>query len=85
MRWMRSWARRWVGVRRSGSIPGALAHAHDLAHAVENTRLLEWACTVYWRAAAIGVPRTLTQSDLAAVVEAVVQRDYGTTRTREPR
>jgi L-fuculose-phosphate aldolase len=64
---------------------GAIAHAHDLAHAVENTRLLEWACTVYWRAAAIGVPRTLTQSDLAAVVEAVVQRDYGTTRTREPR
>lgn len=59
---------------------GAITCGHDLASAVENTRLLEWACTVYWHAAAIGTPRTLGPDELSAVVEAVVQRGYGTTR-----
>jgi L-fuculose-phosphate aldolase len=63
---------------------GAITHAHDLAHAVQNTELLEWACTVYWRAAAIGTPRTLSDADLAAVVEAIVQRGYGATQERRP-
>src|SRR5438270_580121 len=30
---------------------GAIAHAHDLAPAVEHSLPLEWACGVYWRAA----------------------------------
>src|SRR5579875_3477019 len=59
---------------------GAIAYGHDLAAALENAHLLEWACTVYWRAAAIGAPRTLTAEDLAAVVETVVRSGYGTTR-----
>jgi L-fuculose-phosphate aldolase len=63
---------------------GAITHAHDLAHALENTRLLEWACTVFWHAAAIGTPRTLSAEDLQAVVEAVVARGYGTTRSHAP-
>src|SRR5579875_25901 len=31
---------------------GTLAYGPDVDAAVANTRLLEWACTVYWRAAA---------------------------------
>ena len=38
---------------------GAVTYAGDLAKAVELALLLEWACTVYWRAASIGTPRTL--------------------------
>ena len=34
----------------------------DTSTAVELSLLLEWACTVYWRAAAIGSPRVLTPS-----------------------
>jgi L-fuculose-phosphate aldolase len=58
---------------------GATVFAHDLDHAVENALLLEWACSVYWRAAAIGEPRTLDENRLRAVVEAAVQRNYGMT------
>jgi L-fuculose-phosphate aldolase len=59
---------------------GAIAHAVDVEAAVEASALLEWACTVYWRAAAIGTPRTLDQDDLDAVLTAVTQRAYGTPR-----
>ncbi len=59
---------------------GAVTHAHDLATALRATELLEWACTVYWRAASIGTPRALTEADLAAVVEAAVSKSYGSTR-----
>lgn len=59
---------------------GALAYAGDLDGAVALTRLLEWACTVYWRAAAVGTPRALDEEARAAVVEAAVVRGYGTTR-----
>lgn len=62
---------------------GAITHGHDLATAVENAHLLEWACTVYWRAASIGTPRALTEADLAAVIETVVQSGYGTTHPRD--
>src|SRR5439155_5831954 len=36
---------------------GAITHAPDLDNAVELSLLLEWACNVYWRAAAVGEPR----------------------------
>jgi L-fuculose-phosphate aldolase len=62
---------------------GAITHGHDLAAAVENAHLLEWACTVYWRAASIGTPRTLSEADLAAVIETVVRSGYGTTHRNE--
>jgi L-fuculose-phosphate aldolase len=62
---------------------GAITHGHDLAAAVENAHLLEWACTVYWRAASIGTPRTLSEDDLAAVIETVVRSGYGTTHRNE--
>jgi L-fuculose-phosphate aldolase len=59
---------------------GALNYASDLDAAVEAALLLEWACEVYWRAAALGTPRTLDDDDRQAVIDAVTQRSYGTTR-----
>ena len=59
---------------------GAIAHAPDIAAAVDRALLLEWACTVYWLAAAIGEPSTLDESQRQAVVTAALARGYGTTR-----
>jgi L-fuculose-phosphate aldolase len=59
---------------------GAVTFGSDVDVAVDRTRLLEWACTVYWRAAMVGRPRVLDQEQLADVSEA-----YRTTaRTRRP-
>jgi L-fuculose-phosphate aldolase len=63
---------------------GAIVHAHDLATAVENSLVLEWACGVYWRAAAIGTPRILDPDQRQAVIDAVVSRNYGTTQPASP-
>jgi L-fuculose-phosphate aldolase len=62
---------------------GAITHAPDLENAVELSLLLEWACTVYWRAAALGSPRVLDEEERRAVVQAAVERGYGTTRPVE--
>jgi L-fuculose-phosphate aldolase len=59
---------------------GALVYGGDLAGAVRSTELLEWAATLYWRAAAIGTPRTLDDEQREAVVSAVASRGYGETR-----
>ena len=58
---------------------GAIVHAQDLDAALELSLLLEWACTVYWRAAAIGEPRVLGHEQREAVVAAAHSRNYGTT------
>ena len=58
---------------------GAIAHAPDMAAAVDRALLLEWACTVYWRAAAIGEPKALDEAQRQAVVAAALERGYGTT------
>lgn len=58
---------------------GMIATGADVAGALENARLLEWACELYWRAAAIGTPRTLTQADADAFFDAVTSRGYGAT------
>jgi L-fuculose-phosphate aldolase len=62
---------------------GAITHGPDLEKAVELSLLLEWACTVYWRAAAIGTPHVLDEAQRQAVVETAVARRYGTTRSIE--
>jgi L-fuculose-phosphate aldolase len=62
---------------------GAITHGSDLDKAVELSLLLEWACTVYWHAAAIGTPHALDEAQRQAVVEAAVARHYGTTKTIE--
>jgi L-fuculose-phosphate aldolase len=59
---------------------GAIAYAPDLGGAVELSLLVEWACTVYWRAAAIGTPRVLGEAQRNAVVEAAAERRYGAPR-----
>ena len=56
---------------------GAIAWAEDVETAVEQSLLLEWGCTVYWRAAAIGTPRTLDEEQRTSVVTAVAERGYG--------
>ncbi|HEX2232123.1 MAG TPA: class II aldolase/adducin family protein [Thermoleophilaceae bacterium] len=62
---------------------GAITLGADLETAVELALLLEWACTVYWRAAAIGKPVVLGAEQREAVVAAAIERDYGTTRKIE--
>ena len=63
---------------------GALNYAAELETAVEHALLLEWACTVYWRAAALGEPRVLDDAQRQAVVAAAVERRYGDTRPADP-
>jgi L-fuculose-phosphate aldolase len=62
---------------------GAIVYGPDLDFAVEQSLLLEWACSVYWHAASIGTPRTLDSEQRTAVVDAAVARGYGTTHRRE--
>jgi L-fuculose-phosphate aldolase len=59
---------------------GTVTYGGDVAGAVRATEVLEWAATVYWRAASIGTPRVLDEADRQAVVEAVVAKSYGATR-----
>lgn len=58
---------------------GAIAFGADLNTAARHMMLLEWACTVYWRAAAIGTPKVLDSEQQQEVVKAAVKRGYGTT------
>lgn len=62
---------------------GAIAHAPDLASAVEFSLVLEWACNVYWHAATVGTPRSLDSDERQAVVEAVLERGYGSMQPRQ--
>ena len=56
---------------------GAIAHGPDLDAAMQQSELLEWGCQLYWRAAAIGTPRTLDRSEQLAFVETMSRRGYG--------
>jgi L-fuculose-phosphate aldolase len=60
---------------------GSVTTGASLDKAVENALLLEWLCTVYRSASAIGEPRVLDDEQQAAVVTAAIERKYGTTRT----
>src|SRR3954452_7985074 len=62
---------------------GAIVHGPDLGVAVELSLLLEWACTVYWRGAAIGSPKVLDEGERQAVVSAALERGYGSTKPVE--
>lgn len=55
---------------------GAVVHGPDLGTAVERALLLEWACGIYWHAAAIGTPRTLDPGQQRRFIEAVAERGY---------
>jgi L-fuculose-phosphate aldolase len=55
---------------------GAIVHAPDLDRALQLAELLEWACTVYLRAASVGAPRVLDDAQCDAVIAAAVERGY---------
>ena len=59
---------------------GTVALGADLSKATENALLLEWVAELYWRAAAIGTPRALTEEQQVAVVRAAISSGYGTVR-----
>ncbi|OZC74885.1 class II aldolase [Rhodococcus sp. 06-418-5] len=61
---------------------GSVATGHDLAAALSNIELLEWLCGVYLSAAAVSTPRAMTDAQLAATLDEVVRRSYGTTARR---
>jgi L-fuculose-phosphate aldolase len=56
---------------------GTLTVGDDLDQAIDRAVLLEWASTLYWRAAAIGAPRTLDERQLDAVRAQIDRRGYG--------
>jgi L-fuculose-phosphate aldolase len=62
---------------------GTITIGADAAAATETARLLEWACTVYWRAASLGTPRTMSAEQLQAVVETIAERNYGSPQSRQ--
>jgi L-fuculose-phosphate aldolase len=55
---------------------GALCVGADLASAIDNSLLLEWAATVYWRAASLGTPRVLDDDQIADYRRVVAARGY---------
>jgi L-fuculose-phosphate aldolase len=57
---------------------GAVAIGPTIAKAVENALLLEWLCTVYRDALAMGRPATLSRKQQEDVVAAAIARNYGT-------
>jgi L-fuculose-phosphate aldolase len=59
---------------------GAVTVAPDPAAAVEAAVLLEWACGLYWRAAALREPRVLDAAAQQAVIEQAGRLGYGATR-----
>jgi L-fuculose-phosphate aldolase len=59
---------------------GTVAYGSDVAGALRATEVLEWACTLYHRAAAHGTPRVLDDADMQAVIDVVVARGYGATK-----
>lgn len=58
---------------------GTLAYGDDLAIAATRTRLLEWVATLYWHAAAIGTPKTLSDAEQREVLSEIERRSYGST------
>ncbi len=60
---------------------GTIAFGKDVTQAVRRTELLEWACTLYMRAAMLGTPRALDEGQLEEVARAIRERGYGATQT----
>jgi L-fuculose-phosphate aldolase len=57
---------------------GTVSIGHDLPAAVEAALLLEWICTLHWRASTLGTPRVLSEADQRAVIEFALRSGYGT-------
>jgi L-fuculose-phosphate aldolase len=59
---------------------GHVDYAPDLDQALESALVVEWACTVYWRARAIGEPTVLSEEQLREVAEQMTRLGYGQTK-----
>ena len=59
---------------------GTIVHGPDLDTAARRSVLLEWACSLYWHAAAIGTPRALDEEQRAAFIRTLLERGYGMTQ-----
>ncbi len=55
---------------------GTLCIGADLPAALEHSLLLEWAATLYWRAAALKPPRTLDRAQIAEYHRTIAERGY---------
>lgn len=62
---------------------GMIAVGRTLDAAVDNALLLEWASELYWRAAAVGRPRTLDAGQAQDFIDAITTRGYGTLQERD--
>jgi L-fuculose-phosphate aldolase len=62
---------------------GHVGYGHDLDYAVEASLMVEWACTVYWRARALGEPVALSDEQLHDVAQQVMRLGYGQTKENE--
>jgi L-fuculose-phosphate aldolase len=56
---------------------GTLCIGADIATALGNSLLLEWAASVYWRASTLGTPRLLDDEQIADYRRTVAARGYG--------
>lgn len=61
---------------------GMIATGGDIDTAVDNALLLEWASELYWRAAAVGRPRTLDAGQAQDFIDAIGARGYGALQER---
>ena len=56
---------------------GSVAYGSKMSEAVERLELLEWMAELFLRASSLGVPRTLTDADLEAVIMQGIAGRYG--------
>ena len=61
---------------------GAVVWGETLDVAMRNALLLEWLCTLYYRARTLGEPKALTETEQQAVLDQAARLSYG--RTHEP-
>jgi L-fuculose-phosphate aldolase len=62
---------------------GHVSYGHELDFAVESALLVEWACTVYWRARAVGEPVALSDEQLEDVAAQLARLGYGQPKASE--
>jgi L-fuculose-phosphate aldolase len=59
---------------------GAVVSGRTLDEAYDHAVLLEWLCSVYWHASALGSPRVLGEGELDAVRAQMARLEYGEPR-----
>jgi L-fuculose-phosphate aldolase len=59
---------------------GAITTGASLQRAFDRAVLLEWLCTLHWRALQVGTPKILTESELADVRDQSARVRYGSQR-----